>query len=52
MILVTTITESGENYRWIIGFALILGYLPMNQLGERKLTDTATNTSIIDEPGL
>jgi len=28
MILITTFTESGENYRWIIGFTLILGYLP------------------------
>jgi hypothetical protein len=51
MILITTITESGENYRWIIGFVLILGYFPMNQLGQRKLTNTAINTSIADEPG-
>jgi hypothetical protein len=28
MIVITTITESGENYRWIIGFTFILGYLP------------------------
>ena len=28
MILITTFTETGENYRWIIGFTLILWYLP------------------------
>jgi hypothetical protein len=28
MIVITTITESGANYRWIIGFTFILGYLP------------------------
>jgi hypothetical protein len=30
MFVITTITESGENYRWIMGFVLVLGYLPDN----------------------
>jgi hypothetical protein len=28
MFMITAVTEAGENYRWILGFALILGYLP------------------------
>ena len=28
MFVITTVTESGENYRWMIGFVLVLGYLP------------------------
>lgn len=38
MIVITTITESGENYRWIIGFTFVLGYLP---------DDIFTNTRVI-----
>jgi len=40
MIVITTVTESGENYRWIIGFTLILGYLPNDLLAYPPLKQT------------
>jgi hypothetical protein len=30
MFVITFLTESGENYRWMLGFVLMLGYLPDN----------------------
>jgi len=50
MFVITTLTESGENYRWMLGFVLVLGYLPDNII-EILQTLTTRFKSVVNHVG-